>query len=91
MGDKGHKHEWKNKVQKRLNEGQINGKLTFHSQFLARLVGRSVIPLMMSQTMQTREDQDGDSKTQIRASTLFSNNMALKRVTGDEAPGRLAC
>ena len=66
--------------------GEENASATLRTS-----VREGVIPLMMSQTMQTREDQDGDSKTQMRASTFFSNNMALKRVTGDEAPGRLAC
>ena len=66
--------------------GEVDASATLRTS-----VREGVFLLMMSQTMQTREDQDGDSKTQMRASTFFSNNMALKRVTGDEAPGRLAC
>ena len=60
------------------------------SATLRTSVREGVFLLMTNQTIQTGEDQDGDSKTQVRASTNSSRYMALKKVTSDEAPCRLA-
>jgi hypothetical protein len=56
------------------------------SATLRTCIREGVFILMMIQTIQVRRDQNGDSKTQVRASTNSSRYMALKKVTSDEAP-----
>ena len=56
------------------------------SATLRTCIREGVFILMMIQTIQMGRDQDGDSKTQVRASTNSSRYMALKKVTSDEAP-----
>jgi hypothetical protein len=61
--------------------GEADGSAT-----LRTCIREGVFILMMIQTIQMGRDQDGDSKTQVRASTNSSRYMALKKVTSDEAP-----